>query len=497
MEGSLGRIPAPRQDAAAMAVPAARPQLLEAVPEFEKIEGWLKLGAAQLLFEAAASVRAGCIVEIGSYRGRSTVALGAGARAGAHVPVYAIEPHEHFVGIKGGVYGPSDRRAFFRNLLAMKLTGIVRLVNAASEVVAPGWDKPVSLLFIDGDHRYDAVSADFALWRPHLFDGAIVIFQDAPGPGPAAVIRDNVAAGVLTPLRSLGQMAMFRYHLVEGVVAHAATSFTPGVSQYPGLRLHKPEHGPERHRQGDANTLFSAPEGYLFQAIPGCRAASVKPLLTDLHLLSGANAPALVAKPSPELLPAEVRAELSAAASSYLRFVFVRDPYTRLAAAFNNKIARGFREGRHHVIDIVKAAAATLGITLSEPITFDEFVRVVAAQEVDAMDPLWRPQFLEGHFARVNYDVIGRVETLATDLSYVLERLGAPADFMHRAILPTHSDGARLGVWSETKAATRAAFLKTFEIDFDSLRYPKRRASILFSPAESYFRGYVAPAEPE
>src|SRR5579871_2007365 len=103
--------------------------LLHFVPDYEKIDGWLKLEEAELLFEAAMSVTSGCIVEIGSYRGRSTVALAAGSRSGAKAPVFAIEPHEHFIGIKGGAFGPNDRRAFFRTLLQTKLFGMVRLLN--------------------------------------------------------------------------------------------------------------------------------------------------------------------------------------------------------------------------------------------------------------------------------------------------------------------------------------------------------------------------------
>jgi predicted O-methyltransferase YrrM len=67
--------------------------LLRMVPEFEKIDGWLGLHSAELLFTAAAAVRVGCIVEVGSYRGRSTTALCAGSAAGSKAPVYAIEPH--------------------------------------------------------------------------------------------------------------------------------------------------------------------------------------------------------------------------------------------------------------------------------------------------------------------------------------------------------------------------------------------------------------------
>jgi Methyltransferase domain len=156
-----------------------------------KIEGMIGEPEAALLTRLASEVDEGCIVEIGSWRGMSTIALAKGAR----VPVYAIEPHEHFVGVLGGVFGPDDRRAFFENLLEAGVVERVRLVNLSSEVVAPGWQLPVGLLWIDGDHSYEAVKRDFACWQPHL--RGKVAFHDAIQEtlGPFQLIEELLADG--------------------------------------------------------------------------------------------------------------------------------------------------------------------------------------------------------------------------------------------------------------------------------------------------------------
>jgi predicted O-methyltransferase YrrM len=146
---------------------------------------------AVLLTRLASAVDDGCIVEVGSFRGMSTIALAKGAR----VPVYAIEPHEEFTGVLGGTFGPADRRAFFENLLQAGVVEQVRLVNLSSEVVAPGWQLPVGLLWIDGDHRYEAVRRDFECWEPHL--RGLVAFHDAIQPklGPAQLIAELLESG--------------------------------------------------------------------------------------------------------------------------------------------------------------------------------------------------------------------------------------------------------------------------------------------------------------
>ena len=86
--------------------------------------------------ELAASVRHGAIVEIGSYRGRSAIALAAGSSRGSGVPVYAIEPHAEFDGVLGGRFGPRDRLAFDDNVARSPHASLIHLVSTTSEAAA-------------------------------------------------------------------------------------------------------------------------------------------------------------------------------------------------------------------------------------------------------------------------------------------------------------------------------------------------------------------------
>lgn len=158
-------------------------------------EGMTTIGEARLLYELAREVKSGCILEVGSYRGRSTVALALGAMRGAGTAVYALEPHEHFVGVNGREFGPEDRAAFFRAMLHSSCYQVVRLVNLSSEVVAAGWQTPIGLLWIDGDHSYHAVKRDLECWEPHLLEDGLVALDDSVNPdlGPAQVIAELTA----------------------------------------------------------------------------------------------------------------------------------------------------------------------------------------------------------------------------------------------------------------------------------------------------------------
>jgi hypothetical protein len=156
------------------------------------IKGWLSRDAAVLLYDLARQVTHGCIVEVGSYRGRSTVALARGAAAGHGPRIYAVEPHEPFVGARGGEFGPEDRAAFFRNMVRTGAYKHVRLLNTKSEVVAPGWNEPIGLLWLDGDHSYEGVRRDFDAWAPHLLPDCGVVLDDVDDPelGPHRLVQE-------------------------------------------------------------------------------------------------------------------------------------------------------------------------------------------------------------------------------------------------------------------------------------------------------------------
>lgn len=168
-------------------------------PEFAnlvgRVTGPISLGQADYLRRSAAAVTQGVIVEVGSFRGKSTAALSLGSKQGSNAPVYAVDPHEVFSGPFGGEFGPKDRRAFFENMLAVGGWENVRLVNLSSEVITPGWDKPVGLLWIDGDHNYDAVRRDFECWQPHLLPGAPVVLDDTDRGGPKQFVEELLADG--------------------------------------------------------------------------------------------------------------------------------------------------------------------------------------------------------------------------------------------------------------------------------------------------------------
>lgn len=147
------------------------------------VDGWLTAGQARRLFDAAERTRPGeRIVEIGSFRGRSTIVLAQAAPDG--VEVIAIDPHA------GNDRGPQeiegfaaeaadDHRLFTDNLRAAGVEGRVRHVRRFSDAAHGEVTGALDMLYVDGAHRYAPARADIAEWGGRVRDGGTMLVHDA------------------------------------------------------------------------------------------------------------------------------------------------------------------------------------------------------------------------------------------------------------------------------------------------------------------------------
>ncbi|TDJ19209.1 MAG: class I SAM-dependent methyltransferase [Gammaproteobacteria bacterium] len=173
-------------------------------------DGMIHPDECLLLMRLASQVREGVIVEIGSYRGRSTIALAMGSSRGQAAPVYAIEPHENFTGVLGWRFGPDDKAAFQRNIAHSTLSRLIHLISDTSEAAAQSWSSQIGLLWIDGDHRYEAVKKDFELWSPFLHADGRIAFDDSTveGLGPHTLIEEILCRGSFTTVQTVGKVTV-------------------------------------------------------------------------------------------------------------------------------------------------------------------------------------------------------------------------------------------------------------------------------------------------
>lgn len=146
------------------------------------LDGLITPEVGGLLAALAQNVPEGtAIVEIGSYRGKSTAYLAAAAPK--DVPVYAVDPWE-LLDIKEWCHWCPKRMQptlsqFIEQLESVGLVHRIIVVQGFSVFAADRYaGPPISLLFIDGDHSREAVAVDFHSWYPHLAQVATVVFDD-------------------------------------------------------------------------------------------------------------------------------------------------------------------------------------------------------------------------------------------------------------------------------------------------------------------------------
>ncbi|MCH9836098.1 MAG: class I SAM-dependent methyltransferase [Ilumatobacter sp.] len=147
------------------------------------VEGWMSPGQAATLFEAAVNCPSGgVIVEIGSFRGRSTIVLA--TAADPSVQVVAIDPHA------GNDRGPQeidgfeneaadDHGLFAANLAAAGVADRVRHIREFSDAALDVIDHEIDVLYIDGAHRYAPARADICAWGDRVNDGGTMLIHDS------------------------------------------------------------------------------------------------------------------------------------------------------------------------------------------------------------------------------------------------------------------------------------------------------------------------------
>jgi MMP 1-O-methyltransferase len=132
------------------------------------VPGWLSDEEGEALYELArACTGRGVIVEIGSWKGKSTICLGRGSRAGNAVRIFAVDPHAHY-----------RHGEFKENMERAGIADLVTPVKGFSQDVVASFDEPIELLFVDGSHEEDDVREDFDKWVPKVVEGGIVAFHD-------------------------------------------------------------------------------------------------------------------------------------------------------------------------------------------------------------------------------------------------------------------------------------------------------------------------------
>ncbi len=184
----------------------------------DEVKGFLDEEEGIRLYDTALEAsRLGPCLEIGSYCGKSTIYLGSACRENKGI-LFSIDHHRGSEEQQPGEeyfdpdlfdedVGLMDTFKNFRK--AIEKTGLfdtVVPIVSRSDVVARLWSTPLSLVFIDGGHSYEAVHTDYKCWAKHLIPGGYLLIHDIfddpkkGGQAPYQVYRLALESGLFREL---------------------------------------------------------------------------------------------------------------------------------------------------------------------------------------------------------------------------------------------------------------------------------------------------------
>ena len=128
-----------------------------------------------MLIREMSLIRAGCIVEVGSFLGGSAW-YGAQIARDNYSSYHCIDAWDFDDDL---TVTENHYRGFIENMRDAKLTDHITVIRKKSVEASLGFkDGSVDLVFLDGDHSFDGCSADIVAWWPKLRKGGVMLGHD-------------------------------------------------------------------------------------------------------------------------------------------------------------------------------------------------------------------------------------------------------------------------------------------------------------------------------
>lgn len=111
--------------------------------------------------------------------------------------------------------------------------------------------------------------------------------------------------------------------------------------------------------------------------------------------------------------------------NNYTKVMFTRHPLERLVSAYRDKLLHSEPFYSITVANEIRAMFRK-NKNSSEKVSFQEFVNFIIAKPPNTLDIHWKPMFLLCDPCNIDYDILGKYETVGIDSEHVLKVIGAP-----------------------------------------------------------------------
>ena len=148
-------------------------------------------------------------------------------------------------------------------------------------------------------------------------------------------------------------------------------------------------------------------------------------------------------------------------------FCFVRNPYTRVLSCYLDKIRNNMRAKKS-----VLSALEYDPEDMQRDISFGEFVEAISRQSIGDMDPHWRIQYHQTFQDQIDYDFVGRFESLEDDLKSILGRI-TPEYVNYWGVENRHATGSSSQILEFYDQNTEEQVYEIYRKDFDTFNYDR------------------------
>lgn len=192
------------------------------------IKGFMDDDEALRLYDLSlAASKTGPVLEIGSYCGRSAAIIGSACKQNSGI-LFSIDHHAGSEEQQPGeqYFDPDlydeetlsvNTFPLFRQTLSRAgLEDTVVPIVCASKTAGRMWKTPLSMVFIDGGHSFEAAHTDFLTWAPHIIPGGFLVIHDIffnpreGGQPPRQVYEEALATGHYDALEMTKTLGVLR-----------------------------------------------------------------------------------------------------------------------------------------------------------------------------------------------------------------------------------------------------------------------------------------------
>lgn len=164
--------------------------------------------------------------------------------------------------------------------------------------------------------------------------------------------------------------------------------------------------------------------------------------------------------------------------NKFTKFIFVRHPFERLLSAYRNKLEQHYLSSQYfqmrfgrHIIKHYRPNPSKNSLIKGDDVTFQEFAAYLTNPDNNSFNEHWKPIFDLCHLCLIDYDIIGKYETLYEDAEFILKQIGKSDIAFPHAAKPSKTWSQLRKYYNTLSQRVINDLYKIYKLDFELFEY--------------------------